>query len=143
MKNFDEVPVEDFLEDDLEVLDFVDMGYPGRIFLRPNCHEEMSKKDFSRRLTKPTVMTLLIVIESQLEYPDHRNNSLSPMNQLLLTLRFFASSGHMIQMTDFRNVHVSTVSRVIALCITTNDISTPQSCKYAPFSPRLRIFENL
>ncbi|KAG5863175.1 hypothetical protein JTB14_018831 [Gonioctena quinquepunctata] len=116
MENFDDVLVEDFLEDDLEVLDFVDMGYPRRIFLRPNYYEEMSQMDFFRRfrLTKPTVMTLLTQIENQLEYPDDRNNSLSPMNQLLLTLRFYASSGHMIQTADFMNVHVSTVSRVIA-----------------------------
>ncbi|KAJ8910737.1 hypothetical protein NQ315_010988 [Exocentrus adspersus] len=43
-----------------------------------------------------------------------RNNSLSPMNQLLLTLRFYASSGHLIQTADFMNVDVSTASRVIA-----------------------------
>lgn len=38
------------------------------------------------------------------------------MNQLLLTLRFYASSGHLIQTADFMNVDVSTttVSRVIA-----------------------------
>ncbi|KAG5898847.1 hypothetical protein JTB14_014274 [Gonioctena quinquepunctata] len=99
-----------------EVLDFVDMGYPRRIFLRPNYYEEMSQMDFFRRfrLTKPTVITLLTQIENQLEYPDDRTNSLSPMNQLLLTLRFYTSSGHMIQTADFMNVHVSTVSRVIA-----------------------------
>ncbi|KAG5867184.1 hypothetical protein JTB14_006360 [Gonioctena quinquepunctata] len=105
MENFDDVLVEDFLEDDLEVLDFVDMGYPRSIFLRPNYYEKMSQMDFFRRfrLTKPTVMTLLTQIENQLEYPDDRNNSLSPMNQLLLTLRFYASSGHMIQRADFMN----------------------------------------
>ncbi|KAG5883136.1 hypothetical protein JTB14_030966 [Gonioctena quinquepunctata] len=43
MENFDDVLVEDFLEDDLDVLDFVDMGYPRRIFLRPNYYEEMSQ----------------------------------------------------------------------------------------------------
>ncbi|KAG5882772.1 hypothetical protein JTB14_029948 [Gonioctena quinquepunctata] len=104
-KIFGEVLVEDFLEDDLEVLDFVDMGYPRRILLRPNYYEEMSQMDFLRSLTKPILLTL---IENQLEYPDDRNNSLSPMNQLLLTLRFYASSGHMIQTVDFMNVHVST-----------------------------------
>lgn len=36
------------------------------------------------------------------------------MNQLLLTLRFYASSGHIIQTADFMNVHVSTACRVIS-----------------------------
>lgn len=36
------------------------------------------------------------------------------MNQLLLTLRFYASSGHLMQCADFMNVHVSTASRTVA-----------------------------
>lgn len=62
-----EVLVEDFLEDDIEILDFVDMGYSKRMFLRPNYYIMMSEIDFFRRirLTKNTVMTLLIQIEDQ------------------------------------------------------------------------------
>ncbi|KAG5882047.1 hypothetical protein JTB14_032557 [Gonioctena quinquepunctata] len=89
MENFDDVLVEDFLEDDLEVLDFVDMGYPRSPIIMERC---------PKWLTKPTVMTLLTQIENQLEYPDDRNNS----------LRFYASSGHIIQTADFMNIHVST-----------------------------------
>lgn len=36
------------------------------------------------------------------------------MNQLLLALRFFASSGHLIQTADFMHVHPSTASRIVA-----------------------------
>ncbi|KAG5897526.1 hypothetical protein JTB14_030022 [Gonioctena quinquepunctata] len=102
MEDSDEVLVEDFLE----VIDFVDMGYKRRIFLRPNYYEEIPQLDSFRRLTKPTAMTLLTQIENQLEYPDDRNNSIWPLNQLLLTLRLYASSGHMIQTADYMNVHV-------------------------------------
>ncbi|KAG5882537.1 hypothetical protein JTB14_038148 [Gonioctena quinquepunctata] len=62
------------------------------------------------------------------------------MNQLLLTLRFHASSGLMIQTADFMNVHVSTVSRVIALCITTNCIVTPQSCNMPHPHPATSVY---
>ncbi|KAG5884706.1 hypothetical protein JTB14_019831 [Gonioctena quinquepunctata] len=86
MENFDEYLVEDFLEYDLEALDFVDMGYPRRIFLRPNYYEEMSQMDFFRRLTKPTVMTLLTHIENQLEYPDDRYMSDSENEMLIMAL---------------------------------------------------------
>ncbi|KAG5882499.1 hypothetical protein JTB14_008472 [Gonioctena quinquepunctata] len=90
MENFDDVLVEYFLEDDLGVLDFVDMGYPRRIFLRSNYYEDMFQMDFFRRfrLTKPTVMTLLTQIENQLEYLDDRSeigDSGYPLRSYLMT----------------------------------------------------------
>ncbi|CAH1976654.1 unnamed protein product [Acanthoscelides obtectus] len=36
------------------------------------------------------------------------------MDQLLLALRFYASSGHLVQVADFMNVHVSSASRIVA-----------------------------
>ncbi|KAJ8910323.1 hypothetical protein NQ315_012329 [Exocentrus adspersus] len=107
---------EDAIEDDLEILDFVGIGFPRRFNERPNYYQEMDPLGFFRRfrLTKATVLHLLILTEDQLEYPDNRNNSLTPMNQLLLALRFYASSGHLAQVADFMNVHESTASRVVA-----------------------------
>ena len=44
---------------------------------------------------------------------DFRNNSLSPINQLLLTLRFYATGCHQLTMGDFCGVSRSTANRVI------------------------------
>lgn len=45
---------------------------------------------------------------------NYRNNSISPVNQLLTTLRFYASSGHLAVVADFMGMHESTVSRIVA-----------------------------
>nr|CAI5826157.1 unnamed protein product [Callosobruchus analis] len=66
------------------------------------------------RLLKNTVLHVLELIEEQLEYPHDLNNSVSPINQLLMTLRFYASSGHVSQVADFMGMHESTACRVIA-----------------------------
>lgn len=38
---------------------------------------------------------------------------MSPINQLLITLRFFATGSHQLAVGDLHGVHVSTVSRII------------------------------
>lgn len=43
----------------------------------------------------------------------YRNNSVSPINQLLTTLRFYASSGHLATVADFMGMHESTASRIV------------------------------
>ncbi|CAH1986885.1 unnamed protein product [Acanthoscelides obtectus] len=115
--NFLEIELlEDMYDEDFEIGEFLEFGFPRRFNERPNYYEEMDDLNFLRRfrLTKLTVMHLLQEIEGQLEYPDNRNNSLSPMDQLLLALRFYASSGHLVQVADFMNVHVSSASRIVA-----------------------------
>ena len=42
-----------------------------------------------------------------------RNNSVSPINQLLTCLRFFASAGYLQTIADVQGMHVSTVSRIV------------------------------
>lgn len=42
------------------------------------------------RLTKPTVLSILEKIEHCLEYETDRSNCISPINQLLCTLQFYA-----------------------------------------------------
>lgn len=42
-----------------------------------------------------------------------RNNSVSPINQLLTALLFYATGGHQISVGDFMHMHQSTVSRIV------------------------------
>nr|CAD7207158.1 unnamed protein product [Timema douglasi] len=63
------------------------------------------------RLTKETVLELLDLIREDLETSTDR--SLSPMNQLLLTLRFYALGSLLISVGDFSGVHKSTASVII------------------------------
>lgn len=59
-----------FLEDDQEILDIIDFGFPRRIYNRPNYFEEMDDLSFIRRfrLTKQTTLWVLELIEEHLEF---------------------------------------------------------------------------
>ncbi|KAG5880719.1 hypothetical protein JTB14_025562 [Gonioctena quinquepunctata] len=65
------------------------------------------------RLTKPATISLLELIENNLEYENDLNNSVSPINQLLTALLFYASSAHQINIGDIMHIDQSTVSRII------------------------------
>ncbi|KAK5648276.1 hypothetical protein RI129_003168 [Pyrocoelia pectoralis] len=108
--------INDIFEDDLDLLEIIDYGFPRMNYTRSNYFHEMDEFNFYRRfrLTKQCCLNILPLIEETLEYPNNRNNSVSPMNQLLTTLRFYASAGHLITTADFAGMHVSTASRVIA-----------------------------
>ncbi|KAG5879247.1 hypothetical protein JTB14_017100 [Gonioctena quinquepunctata] len=78
-----------FLEDYLDIIEIIEFGFSRRIYER-------------FRLLKGIVLQLMEIIEDQLEYPhDDLNNSVSPINQLLTTLRFYARSGHLAAVADF------------------------------------------
>ncbi|KAG5869320.1 hypothetical protein JTB14_013857 [Gonioctena quinquepunctata] len=66
------------------------------------------------RLLKETVIRVLELIEEEIEYPNDLNNSVTPINQLLTTLRFYASSGHLAAVADFMGIHESTASRIVS-----------------------------
>ncbi|KAJ8913101.1 hypothetical protein NQ315_006603 [Exocentrus adspersus] len=111
------------LNDDLDFLDVIEFGYPRQIYIRSEPFHDMDNLSFFRRfrLTKPTVLNLLAEIEDDLEFNNDLNNSISPMNQLLTCLRYYASAGHLISVADAMGMHVSTTSRIIprvsnALC---------------------------
>ncbi|KAJ8976672.1 hypothetical protein NQ317_004754 [Molorchus minor] len=86
--------------DELDILNFIEFGFPRRIYQRENPFEMMDDLSFYRRfrLHEETVL--------------HLNNSLFPTNQLLTTLRFYAICGHQ-NAIDFMEMHQSTASRII------------------------------
>ncbi|KAK5639733.1 hypothetical protein RI129_010544 [Pyrocoelia pectoralis] len=110
-----EVEDEMILEDDVDILDIIEFGFPRRLYIRPNYIEEMDDLSFYRRfrLTKPTTISLLEIIEVQLEFDNDCNNSVSPINQLLTVLLFYASSAHQLNIGDLMHMDQSTVSRIV------------------------------
>ncbi|KAJ8974150.1 hypothetical protein NQ317_003087 [Molorchus minor] len=102
-------------DDDLEILDLTQNVFPTRIYDRNNHFDQMDNLTFFRsfRLTKPTVLHVLEQIEEQLEYPDDRNNSISPVHQLLICLRCYATGGHLSSCANFMGIAVSSASRTV------------------------------
>lgn len=52
-------------------------------------------------------------IEDELEYQTDKNDSISPMNQLLITLRFYATGTFQLVIGDLFDIHKSTVCRIV------------------------------
>lgn len=65
---------EDIFDDDLDLLEILEDGFPRRLHHRRNYYEEMDDYAFFRkfRLYKETVLNILEQIEHLLEYPDDR-----------------------------------------------------------------------
>ncbi|KAK4875762.1 hypothetical protein RN001_012184 [Aquatica leii] len=75
-----EVEDDMFLDDDVDILDIIEYGFPRRIYIRSDYFHNMDDLTFLRRfrLTKPTVLAILAQIEGQLEFNNDLNNSISP-----------------------------------------------------------------
>ncbi|KAF5308421.1 hypothetical protein FQR65_LT18156 [Abscondita terminalis] len=101
--------------DDLELLDLLEDGFPRRVYDRNNYFDEMDNTTFFRRfrLSKPTVLELVGQIEEHLEFPDDRNNALSPINQVLTCLRCYATGAHLSSVADFMGIAISSASRTV------------------------------
>ena len=65
------------------------------------------------RLQKNVVITLLHLIESDLEYPTARNDYVPPILQFLTTLRFYATENFQRTDKDLIGIHQSTAGRII------------------------------
>jgi hypothetical protein len=86
-----------------------------RIRPRPNHFDSWNDEEFfvRFRLTKPTVLHLFGLIEDQISAPSDLNNAVSPMNRLLLTLRFYALGSMLIAIGDFAGIHKSTACVIV------------------------------
>lgn len=64
---------EDFINDDLDILDVIDFGVPRKVYVRKINFDELDNLTFFTRfrLTKNTVLYLLELIEDQLEYDNN------------------------------------------------------------------------
>ncbi|KAJ8913357.1 hypothetical protein NQ315_008747 [Exocentrus adspersus] len=100
---------------ELIILDLVFNGIPRQIHIRNDHFNGMPDLLFFQhfRLRKETVLQFLPKSEERIEYIHNMNNSVSPINQLLITLRFYATGCHQLSLAYFGNMHKSTVCRII------------------------------
>nr|XP_026498851.1 putative nuclease HARBI1 [Vanessa tameamea] len=101
----------------LENLDYLDtIVRRPRIFKeRRSYFEEYDDLDFCTRfrLSKETTLDILQLIEDKLEYPSDRNESISPINQILLTLRYYATGSQQITVGDYCGISKSSSRSII------------------------------
>ncbi|CAK1587254.1 unnamed protein product [Parnassius mnemosyne] len=82
---------------------------------RNNYFYDYDDEDFRIRfrLSKAAAHNLLIKIEDHLEFISERNQSISPINQLLATLRFYATNNSQLTIGDFSGLSTPTAHRII------------------------------
>nr|XP_049703859.1 putative nuclease HARBI1 [Helicoverpa armigera] len=115
MDIFDSIDDETIEEDDI-VLNYLESERRERVIReRPDNMSLWDDKKFHRRfrLEKSTVQFLLTLIESKIANVTNRNNSVPALQQLLLTLRFYACGSFYITIGDFAGIHNSTASKII------------------------------
>ncbi|XP_071641997.1 putative nuclease HARBI1 [Temnothorax longispinosus] len=88
---------------------------PKVIRRRPLYFEEYDDIDFHARfrLSKESVTAVLAEIEQEISYKIEQNNVISPMKQLLLTLRFYATGSHLLSAGDYSGVSKTSSHRII------------------------------
>lgn len=64
----------DLLDDDMDILEIIEYGFPRRVNVRRNYYEEMDNLTFFQtfRLYKATFLHILALIEENLEFRDER-----------------------------------------------------------------------
>ncbi|KAJ8909350.1 hypothetical protein NQ315_008935 [Exocentrus adspersus] len=102
---------DDIYNDELEMLDIIEHGFP-------------RQRNAVFAPTKKTVFHLLTLIEHEIEFPSDMNDSISPINQLLSCLRFYATAGHLSSIADFEGMAISSASRIIKKSFRSNCSTT-------------------
>ncbi|XP_018572749.1 putative nuclease HARBI1 [Anoplophora glabripennis] len=95
--------------------EFIVIRRPKLYRKRVDCFEKYDDLNFFQRfrLRKTTVLSLLQEIEDVIKLPTQRGGCITPMQQLLLTLRFYASGNMQIAVADFLGVSTSSACRII------------------------------
>lgn len=113
------LPADDSDQDDygdfVEVRSLLGRGRPRQLLPRDDPFYRYDEADFVMRfrLSKAGTIRLLSRIEDLLAFGSLRNCPLSPMNQHLVTLRFYATGTFQIVLADLWGVHKSTVCRAV------------------------------
>lgn len=83
---------------------------------RSNKFDDLDDVDFATRfrLSKRSALQVLDLIDNRLEFPaGEKNSSVSPINQLLLCLRYYATGSTQLSAGDFSGVSQPTACRII------------------------------
>ncbi|KAJ8936207.1 hypothetical protein NQ314_012456, partial [Rhamnusium bicolor] len=125
-------------EELLEILENIEVVRNFRV--RNDPFVEYSEGEFRDRLrfTKNTVNYLVQLITDNIRPTTHRNRSLSVAEQLLLTLRCYATGSFQILIGDDVNVHKSTVCRVLRRVTFALARLTPQFIKLPDTDEEIR-----
>ncbi|XP_067208392.1 putative nuclease HARBI1 [Linepithema humile] len=104
---------EDFCEENYEIL--IRIRKPYTVRPRPDLLNMYDKNEFIARfrLCKETVLRIVDLIRDRIQTRTMRNNAITPLHQLLLTLRFYATGTFQISIADFAGIHKSTACRII------------------------------
>jgi len=69
--------------------------------------------ELSKQVSTTDTVFFSLQIEDQLKYNTDRNHCVSPMNQLLITLRFYATGTFQLVLADLIHIDKSTACRII------------------------------
>ncbi|XP_018314287.1 putative nuclease HARBI1 isoform X3 [Mycetomoellerius zeteki] len=107
---------------------------------RPDLFNEYDNIEFVRRfrLHKRTVQMILNLIEETIRSRTDRNHAVSPLHQLLLTLRFYATGTFQDTIADFGGIHKSTMCRIIKKVTTAIASLRPQYINFPNTNQSLR-----
>lgn len=88
---------------------------PRRFIVAPDFFSSLNDREFRERfrLNKSTIMDLAELIFVKLEPLNKRRNTVTPMNQLLITLRFYATGVIQQVNADMFNVVQPTISKIV------------------------------
>ncbi|GFQ74473.1 nuclease HARBI1, partial [Trichonephila clavata] len=99
----------------LDFLEKLESRRKRKFVVRGSFFEELDDYEFQRRfrLTKESVAELTLLIEHKLESKTSCNNALSPLEQVLIALRFYAVACMQLAIADLFDVSQPTVCRVV------------------------------
>ncbi|CAI6359398.1 unnamed protein product [Macrosiphum euphorbiae] len=102
-------------DEDIILQILINLPRPRRFRDRSNPLQDYDDLDFKCRfrLSKETFMILLHMIGDSIKHKTNRSSSLSPVLQLLIALRYYATGAFQMVLGDHIQVNKSTVCRVI------------------------------
>lgn len=114
------------------------------IIPRRNDYVSLSEEQFLERyrISKIVAAKVLQEIEDRLEYPTNRNLPLTPMQQLLVGLRFYASGSFQLTVGDTVGISKATASRVVSRVSAAIASLRPQYIVFPREEDRARIIQD-
>ncbi|XP_031327365.1 putative nuclease HARBI1 [Photinus pyralis] len=106
------------LDDEIEMQEIEDLGLNRQRYMvrerQDNFHGWNEEQFFNRfRVTKNTALHINGLIEDNIRHRTDRNHAVSPLQQLLVALRFYACGSFQIVAGDFGGLHRTTSGQII------------------------------